>query len=122
MARHNREGQGVDQRGVTYTISYQPDWLRQVKVTRTLESGRQSTKTLFRNREVQERRPGSRVRTRITSKEQKLDFEIGVEDPNAVITRIIVEAVLPGKGGVERNVQFIIDDAHARRRSDGAPA
>jgi hypothetical protein len=121
MARHNREGQGVDQRGVTYTISYQPDWLRQVKVTRTLESGRQSTKTLFRNRDAREKRPGSRVRTRITSKEQKLDFEIGVEDPNAVITRIIVEAVLPGKGGVERNVQFIIDDAHPRRRSDGTP-
>ena len=49
MARHNREGQGTDQHGHSYSVNYQPDWLRQVKVTRTLESGRQSTKTLFRN-------------------------------------------------------------------------
>jgi hypothetical protein len=49
MARHNREASGSDQRGFEYTISYQPDWLRQVKVTRLLETGRQSTKTLFVN-------------------------------------------------------------------------
>ena len=49
MARHNRDGEGVDQRGHGYVVSYQPDWLRLVKVTRDLESGRQSTKTLFRN-------------------------------------------------------------------------
>ena len=49
MARHNREGKGADQLGQQYGISYQPDWLRLVKVTRDLESGRQSTKTLFRN-------------------------------------------------------------------------
>ena len=49
MARHNRDGQGADQRGQEYEISYQPDWLRLVKVTRTLETGRQSTKTLFKN-------------------------------------------------------------------------
>ena len=49
MARHNRDGRGSDQRGFDYEIGYQPDWLQQVKVTRNLESGRQSTKTLFRN-------------------------------------------------------------------------
>jgi len=49
LARHNREGQGADQRGFEYAVNYQPDWLRQVKVTRQLETGRQSTKTLFRN-------------------------------------------------------------------------
>jgi hypothetical protein len=49
VARHNREGVGADQRGYEYGVSYQPDWLKLVKVTRQLESGRQSTKTLFRN-------------------------------------------------------------------------
>jgi hypothetical protein len=116
MARHNREGRGTDQRGVAYTISYQPDWLQQVKVTRTLESGRQSTKTLFRNPGAKEQAPGGHVRTRITSKEQKLDFEIDVDDPNGVITRIVIETSVPGKSGHDRTVQFTIDDAkpHAR--------
>ena len=49
MGRHNREGKGADQLGYKYQVNYQPDWLRLVKVTRTLDSGRQSTKTLFRN-------------------------------------------------------------------------
>ena len=49
MARHNRDGAGEDQRGHAYTVSYQPDWLRMVKVTRSLTTGRQSTMTLFRN-------------------------------------------------------------------------
>jgi hypothetical protein len=117
MGRHNREGRGTDQRGASYTISYQPDWLQQVKVTRSLASGRQSTKTLFRNRGEREQRPGHRVRTRITCKEQKLDFEIGVDDPHGIITRIVVETVLPGKAGVERSVQFTIDEGHTPARS-----
>ena len=117
MARHNREGRGTDQRGAAYTISYQPDWLEQVKVTRTLESGRQSTKTLFRNSAAKEQVPGSRVRTRITSREQKLDFEIDVDDPNGVITRIVVEAAVPGKAGHDRTVQFTIDDGKPSART-----
>ena len=48
MGRHNREARGSDQRGFDYDISYQPDWLHQIKVTRTLENGRQSTKILSR--------------------------------------------------------------------------
>ena len=51
MARHNREGNGEDQLGREYEVSYQPDWFYQMKVTRDLPSGRQSTKTLFRNPE-----------------------------------------------------------------------
>jgi hypothetical protein len=102
---------------VSYTISYQPDWLEQVKVTRTLESGRQSTKTLFRNPGAKEQTPGSRVRTRITSREQKLDFEIDLDDPNGVITRIVVEAAVPGKAGHDRTVQFIIDDGKPAART-----
>jgi hypothetical protein len=117
MARHNREGRGTDQRGSSYTISYQPDWLEQVKVTRTLESGRQSTKTLFRNPGEKEHAPGSRVRTRITSREQKLDFEIDVDDPNGVITRIVVGASLLGKAGHDRTVQFTIDEGKPSART-----
>ena len=35
MARHNRDARGSDQRGESYELSYQPDWLRLVKVTRS---------------------------------------------------------------------------------------
>src|SRR5690554_884633 len=70
MARHNREARGSDQNGYEYTISYQPDWLRQVKVTRLLDNGRQSTRTLFANPDRPERNPGRQVRTRIESDAQ----------------------------------------------------
>ena len=40
----------------------------------------------------------------------RLDFEIDVDDPNGVITRIVVETSLPGKAGHDRTVQFTIDD------------
>jgi hypothetical protein len=111
MARHNREGQGSDQRGFDYRINYQPDWLQQVKVTRNLESGRQSTKTLFRNpAQEREQAPGSRVRARITSPEQGIDFEIAVHDPKGVVKRIIVETVPPGESGSE-GVSFSLEGA-----------
>ncbi|HLU25148.1 MAG TPA: hypothetical protein VKZ58_05535 [Longimicrobiales bacterium] len=113
MARHNREGQGSDQRGYGYKISYQPDWLRMIKVTRTLDSGRQSTKTLFRNPSRREQDPGSRVRTRVTSAAQGLDFEITVHDPRGVVKRIVVETKLGGRKaeqGDEEVVIFTIDD------------
>jgi hypothetical protein len=111
MARHNRDGQGVDQRGAEYEISYQPDWLHQVKVTRTLETGRQSTKTLFRNAGEREQSPGTKVRTRITSRDQKLDFEITVDDPRGMVSRVIVETVAPD-GEV---VSFTIDEQGDRK-------
>jgi len=114
MARHNREARGSDQRGFDYRISYQPDWLQVIKVTRDLESGRQSTKTLFRNPGYREQPPGARVRTQISSSEQGLDFEIVVNDPKGVVRRVIVETVVPkveGKvGGEEETVLFTLDD------------
>ncbi len=109
MARHNREGTGSDQRGHTYTVGYQPDWLRQVKVTRSLESGRQSTKTLFRNPGEREEKPGRSVRTRLSSSEQGLDIELLVRDPRRVVRRVIVETVLPGRPADDATIVFTID-------------
>lgn len=110
MARHNREGQGADQRGFEYGVNYQPDWLRQVKVTRQLDSGRQSTKTLFRNPDHPESEPGERVRTRITSRDQDLDFELALTDPRAAVRRIRIAYAVPVDGRmVEEEVEFTLE-------------
>jgi hypothetical protein len=115
MARHNRVARGADQRGDTYELSYQPDWLRLVKVTRTLESGRQSTKTLFKNAAKREQAPGRRVRTQVSSKPQRLEFEIELHDPQGVIRRIIVETAPSGESSQER-VVFSIDGHRPPKR------
>ena len=111
VARHNREGQGADQRGFEYGVSYQPDWLRQVKVTRQLETGRQSTKTLFRNPlDRAEAEPGDRVRTHIKSQDQALDFEVALTDPRGAVRRIRVCYVIPdGDGQREEEVEFTLE-------------
>lgn len=110
MARHNREGQGSDQRGFEYVISYQPDWLRQVKVSRLLPTGRQSTKTLFTAEAPPEGKPGRQVRTEIRSAEQKLFFEVALTDPDRIVRRIIVETG-PGRGRPDSDgdIQFTIE-------------
>lgn len=110
MARHNREARGTDQRGFDYRVSYQPDWLQVVKVTRDLESGRQSTKTLFRNPGWREQPPGQRVRTRVNSPEQGVDFEITVNDPRQSVKRIIVETTATRDDGTEETVVFTLED------------
>jgi hypothetical protein len=116
MARHNREGQGADQRGYQYGVSYQPDWLRHVKVTRDLETGRQSTKTLFRNpADRGEAEPGDRVRTRVTSRDQGIDFEIMVGDPNRAVKRVRVVYEIPGKdGGRGEEIEFTLENGMSR--------
>ncbi|HEX2095523.1 MAG TPA: hypothetical protein VHG28_24215 [Longimicrobiaceae bacterium] len=95
MARHNREGRGEDQRGHEYRIGYQPDWFRQVKVTRDLDTGRQSTKTLFRNPEAPLQDPGPRVRTRITAPDLGIDVEVALLDAGQVVRRITIETAVP---------------------------
>src|SRR5688572_7482285 len=111
MARHNRDGKGTDQRGFEYEVSYQPDWLRFVKVTRNLESGRQSTKTLFRNPSpAAEAEAGDRVRTGITSPDQNLDFEVAITDPRGAIVRIRVAYLLTGENGKKEEVEFSFED------------
>ena len=110
MARHNRDGAGADQRGVEYEVSYQPDWLKLVKVTRTLESGRQSTKTLFRNPQTQPAaEPGDRIRTRISSTDQALEFEIALTDPRSAVKRIRVAYEVPGANGRREEVEFTLE-------------
>lgn len=108
MARHNRDGEGTDQHGAKYKISYQPDWLRQIKISRTLSGGsRQSTKTLFRNpANCAERSPGDKVRTRVTSADGKVDFEVMVTDTGSQVEQIVVTA---RSGDGKGDITFIID-------------
>lgn len=114
MPRHNREASGSDQHGAEYVIAYQPDWLYQVRITRDLENGRQSTKTLFRNPDVSvQQQPGSRVRTRVQCAEHHLDFELTLEDPRGVVRRVIVETELPD-GRRARDVAFAIEHRPGR--------
>ncbi|MEX2583400.1 MAG: hypothetical protein WD766_09000 [Gemmatimonadota bacterium] len=115
MARHNREGTGEDQLGRTYVVSYQPDWFYQVKVTRDLESGRQSTKTLFRNPEPAQAEPGPRVRTKIDSEELGVSFEITIEDPRGIVKRITVETVAPEGPDENQNLGFSVSRIRTRR-------
>ena len=119
MARHNREGSGQDQLGRTYVVSYQPDWFYQVKVTRDLESGRQSTKTLFRNPDAPEAEPGPRVRTKVSSEELGLEFEITIEDPNGVVKRVTVETVAPTGGDAGQNVGFTVSRVRQKKKKKG---
>lgn len=110
MARHNREGAGADQRGFEYDVSYQPDWLKLVKVTRQLETGRQSTKTLFRNpAQRPQAEPGERVRTRITSADQSLDFEVALTDPRSAVRRVRIAYEVPGDNGRIEEVEFTLE-------------
>lgn len=112
MARHNREGSGEDQRGFDHTVNYQPDWLKLVKVTRALETGRQSTKTLVRNpHDHREAEPGDRVRTRITSPAQGVDFEVSVHDPRSRVVRFRVACVVRGENGAEEEVEYTVEGA-----------
>lgn len=111
MARHNREGRGTDQHGHSYLVNYQPDWLRQVKVTRTLESGRQSTKTLFRNPSLRSKAPpGDTVRIRVSSLEQGLDVEVGVGDPRMRVRKVQVHYAVPRPGGGEEEVVLTLEN------------
>jgi len=117
MARHNRVARGTDQRGESYEISYQPDWLRLVKVTRLLESGRQSTKTLYKNVAKREQSPGQKIRTRVSSREQRIEFELELDDPQGIVRRVIVETAPPG--AEEERLIFSIDGTPPQKRRGG---
>lgn len=116
MARHNREGEGEDQHGRRYRIGYQPDWLHQVKVTRGLDSGRQSTRILLRNPETPAAPPGARVRTHIAAPELGIDLEVTLRDERGVVRRITVETVVPEGEEEGETVSFVLS-----RVPDAAP-
>ncbi len=112
MGRHNREGRGADQQGYEYQVNYQPDWLRLVKVTRTLDSGRQSTKTLFRNpTRHRVEAPSEKVRTRIVSPAQGLDVEVAVSDPEGCVHRVQVTCMIPTEDGGSDEVVYTLENS-----------
>jgi hypothetical protein len=121
VARHNREGTGSDQRGFQYRVSYQPDWLRHVKISRVLASGRQSTMTLFRNPSAcRERSPGNLVRTRITCPEQGVDLEVTVRDGDGAACRLSVTCQVPAADGSgSEEVTFTMEDGLSDLRDQG---
>ncbi|HIF55688.1 MAG: hypothetical protein ABGY10_05450 [bacterium] len=117
MARHNREGRGTDQLGFKYAISYQPDWLKRIKVRRQLKNGRQSTKGLFRNPvRGPEAGSGDRIRAGITSDDQALGFEIALTDPQSAVKSIKVVYVLPGKNDQMDEIEFAFEGISETRK------
>jgi len=112
MGRHNREGRGADQQGYEYQINYHPDWLRSIKVTRTLDSGRQSTKTLFRNpTHRRSEAPSEKVRTRLVSPQQGLEMEVAVSDPRGCVCRVQVTCMIPSGDGGSEEVVYTLEDS-----------
>ncbi len=109
MARHNREGRGVDQHGDLWMISYQPDWLRRVKISRRLPDGRRrSTLTLFRNPARQaEDEPGKVIRTRIAAADGSVDIQVALEDRRSAVDEVVLVTSKP-VGRREEEVRFVI--------------
>lgn len=109
MARHNREGRGLDQQGNLWRISYQPDWLKHVKISRELPGDRRrSTLTLFRNPAKRaESEPGRSVRTRITSADGSVDVSLSLEDRNEQVEHIVV-GIRRSRGRKSELVKLVI--------------
>lgn len=108
MARHNREARGVDQVGEMWELSYQPDWLRRLKISRRLPGGRRrSSLTLFRNPlRRAEAVPGKLIRTRISALDGSADFRVSVEDPAGIVESVIVVA---RRGRRRERLRFVLD-------------
>ncbi len=117
MARHNREGRGLDQLGNLWRISFQPDWLKKIKISRDLPDGRRrSSLTLFRNPETQAKAaPGREVRTRITSADGKVDVTVSLDDRDQVVDHIVV-AIKQKRGRKIELLKFIIQGGLPRPR------
>lgn len=110
MARHNREGRGLDQHGDLWIVSFQPDWLRWVKISRELPDGRRrSTLTLFRNPQRRAKdRPGRVVRTQVRAADGSASFQVSLEDRKGLVRRIEVEVEKP-RGKHEERIKFILE-------------
>ncbi|MCA1790741.1 MAG: hypothetical protein LC667_13045, partial [Thioalkalivibrio sp.] len=64
-----------------------------------------------RNPDRPEAEPGERVRTRITSDDQALDFELALVDPRAAVRRVKIAYELPGENGRMEEVEFTFESA-----------
>ncbi|HKK27724.1 MAG TPA: hypothetical protein VKB18_06550 [Gemmatimonadota bacterium] len=109
MARHNRQAKGVDQHGELWHISYQPDWMKRVKISRELPDGRRrSTVTLFKNEAEQaEAEPGRVVRTRIAAADGSAAFQVSLEDDEDIVERIVV-VTRRKRGRQDEEVHFVL--------------
>ena len=117
MARHNREGRGLDQLGNLWRISYQPDWFRLLKLSRPLPAGRRrSSLTIFRNpAPAATAEPGRSVRTRISSADGSVDVAISLEDRDQVVDHIII-GVKQKRGRKTELLKFAVHGGLPRRR------
>lgn len=111
MARHNRDDRGVDQHGELWQLSYQPDWLRRLKISRRLpDRDRRSTVTLFKNDAERARaETGKVVRTRVRAADGSVDLEISLEDRTDVVESIVVVTRRERNGRCER-LEFVLED------------
>lgn len=110
MARHNQEARGVDQRGQLWKISYQPDWLSRVKISRVLGAKRRrSSLTVFRNPARRaSAEPGKVVRTGLRAMDGSAEFRISVEDPSNMIESITIVAK-QRKGRRTEEIRFLLE-------------
>ena len=118
MARHNREGKGLDQLGNLWRVSYQPDWFRSIKLSRPLPAGRRrSSQTLFRNpARHAEAEPGRVVRTRISSADGSVDVALSLEDRDSVVDHIVI-GVKRKRGRKTDVLKFIVQGGLPGKKS-----
>lgn len=111
MARHNRDAKGVDQHGDLWHLSYHPDWMRRVKISRRLpDRSRRSTVTLFKNEQERARaEPAKVIRTRVKAADGSTEFEISLEDRTGSVESIVVVTRQERSNGEER-VEFVLED------------
>jgi hypothetical protein len=108
-ARPNQMARGSDARGSSYELSYQPDWVSKISVAHGAGEAAAITR-LFTNPGYKMQSAGSVIGTRIASPAQGLDFEIILNDPGQVITRVIVETVTPSGPRKGEITTFTIED------------
>lgn len=111
MARHNRDAKGVDQHGELWHLSYHPDWMRRVKISRKLpDRSRRSMVTLFKNdAERAQAEPAKVVRTRVRAADGSTNFEISLEDRAGTVESIVV-VTRRRRGDREERLEFVLED------------
>ena len=53
--------------------------------------------------------PGERIRTRISSSDQSLNFEVALTDPRCAVKRVRIAYELPGENGRTEEVEFTLE-------------